>query len=289
MSRLTERAPAKINLHLRILGRRADGYHDLETLFQAIELHDTLEATPAGSTSLHVEGDIDVGPVDHNLVLRAAQAFRDAVPGAPHVAFRLTKRIPSGAGLGGGSSDAAAALRVMNALAGNPLEQGALRELGATLGADVAFFLAGSSLASAISRGDEVTPREPLPAADVVVVDPGFPIATRDAFAWWDAAAALENPHDEMPAQVRTFAALRGLVRNDFEEVVFARHPELARVRDVLATLGADLAMLSGSGSCVFGVFERGAPVDGGERLVRAVVEDARVLYTRTLAEREAR
>ena len=289
MRGVVEQAPAKINLHLRIVGRAADGYHDLETIFQALELHDTLEASLADATTLDVEGGIDAGPLEQNLVLRAARAFRGRVPNAPHAAFRLVKRVPSGAGLGGGSSDAAAALRALNALAGEPLDGPALRALGATLGADVAFFLCGSPLAAATGRGDVLTAWPPLPRADVLVVDPGFAVATRDAFAWWDAHASNDGRESAMrvtapfPAP-RAFDALRGAVRNDFETVVFERHPELARVRDALARAGATIAMLSGSGSCVYGLFDGEATADRAAALVRSAHPGATVMRTWTRA-----
>ena len=280
-----ERAPAKINLHLRIASRAPDGYHNLETLFQALELHDTLEATRADATTLEVHGTVETGPDADNLVLRAARAFETAVRDAPAVAFRLTKRIPSGAGLGGGSSDAAAALRALNALADSPLPPDALRELGAALGADVAFFLCGSPLAWGTGRGEQLQPLEPLPSARVLVVDPGFAVPTRDAFGWWDARAphvAAEHAHPAPAPSVRAFAGLRGAVRNDFEEVVFERHPELARVRDALANAGAFLAMLSGSGSCVYGLFDADTTAKRAEELVRIECPAATVLRTVT-------
>lgn len=280
MDEVTEQAPAKINLRLRIVGRAADGYHDLETIFQALELHDTLDARVAGRTTLEVEGDVDTGPAEGNLVMRAAAAFRRAVPDAPDAAFRLVKRIPSAAGLAGGSSDAAAALRALNALSGEPLDREALSALGATLGADVAFFLCGSPLAAATGRGEDLVPWTPLPAADVLVVDPRIAVATRDAFAWWDDAGTTGAAVPMKP--VPAFGALRATAANDFESVVFTRHPQLGRIRDALAGLGADIAMLSGSGSCVYGLFESGAPLEEAHALLRNVAPAAHVLQTRT-------
>ncbi len=265
---VVERAHAKINLQLRILSRRPDGYHELDTTFQALELHDVLEARAADATSLTVEGPVDAGPLDDNLVLRAARAFGEATDPAPRAAFRLSKRIPASAGLGGGSSDAAAALRALNRLAGDPLDRGALLALGARLGSDVPFFLVGSSRARASGRGEQLTALPAEPSRPVVVVDPGFRIATRDAFAWWDAEKA-------QPGQP---------TGNDFEPVVFARHPVLARLRDALLAAGATTAMLSGSGSCVWGLYENEARVGSAEHAARSVLPQAEVIHTRTLA-----
>lgn len=283
MRSVRERAPAKINLRLRILSRDPDGYHQLETLFQAIELHDSIEARIAGATTVRVEGDVDIGAPERNLALRAAHAFRDEVHEAPQVELRLVKRIPAGAGLGGGSSDAAATLRAMNRLSGEPLDAAALLDLGATLGSDVAFFLCGSSLAHATGRGERLVPMPAFRPVPVVVVDPAFPIATADAFAWWDEeepeprkATTLRRPDD--------FDALRPNAVNDFESVVFDRHPELGRIRDVLERAGATIARLSGSGSCVFGLFADDAPPRELDDVLRGVAPAARVLHTRTLA-----
>ncbi|HYE91693.1 MAG TPA: 4-(cytidine 5'-diphospho)-2-C-methyl-D-erythritol kinase [Terriglobales bacterium] len=264
---VVERAHAKVNLRLRILGRRPDGYHELDTIFQALELHDLLEAERARATRLSIDGDVDAGPVEDNLVLRAAGAFAEATGQASGVSFRLTKCIPAGAGLGGGSSDAAAALRALNRLADEPLDAAALLALGARLGSDVAFFLCGATRAQATGRGEQLTALPPVQTRPVLVVDPGFRIATRDAFAWWDARSPAPGAADA----------------NDFEPVVFARFPLLARVRDALLEAGAATAMLSGSGSCVFGMFEPRAPTDAAAVSLRAVAPEARVLHTTTL------
>ena len=286
---VVEQAPAKINLHLRIVSREPDGYHHLETLFQALDLHDSLEARVADEPSLVVDGAVDTGPAEQNLVLRAARAFAAARPDAPAAAFRLTKRIPSGAGLGGGSSDAAAALRALNALARSPLGPDRLRDLGATLGADVAFFLCGSPLAWATGRGERLDPRAPLPAAPVLVVDPGFAVSTRDAFGWWDARASSTDAGGgaDMATLSHTasaFAALRGAVRNDFESVVFARHSVLKEIRDALDRAGASIAMLSGSGSCIYGLFDSDAAALEAGEAVAAIAPRATLLHTRTRA-----
>ncbi|HUF13606.1 MAG TPA: 4-(cytidine 5'-diphospho)-2-C-methyl-D-erythritol kinase [Longimicrobiales bacterium] len=300
---VVEKAPAKINLHLRIVSRLADGYHELRTIFQALELHDRLEAVIADETSVQVEGDAQTGPVEDNLVLRAVRAFRDTVPDAPHARLRLVKRIPAGAGLGGGSSDAAAALRAINTLAGSPLPLARLRTIGGSLGSDVPFFLCGSPRAYGEGRGERLAPLAASPSAHVLLVDPGFPVATRDAFAWWDARHA-QGPVGRGIAGMadgargtgaaggerapplgasEDFASLAGWARNDFEDVVFERHPELRAIERALHGAGAILAMLSGSGSCVYGIFDDPARAEAAERHVRKVMPAARVLRTRTV------
>lgn len=285
---VVERAPAKINLDLRILSREPDGYHRLETVFQALELHDLIDARPAEALSLEIEGDVDVGPDRDNLVLRAARAFDEAMPGAGRARLRLVKHIPAGAGLGGASSDAAATLRALNALADQPLDAQVLVEIGARLGSDVPFFLCGSPLASAEGRGELLSPLPPLPSAAVLVVDPGFPVATRDAFRWWDERHATGAPEGAAQSSAYRslprdgFESIGRIARNDFEGVVFERHPMLERIRDGLAGAGATLALLSGSGSCVYGVFSDDALADEAARAVQQFQPDARVIATRT-------
>lgn len=285
---VVERAPAKINLDLRIVSREPDGYHRLETIFQALELHDVIEARAADTMSLRVDGAIDVGPEGDNLVMRAARAFRDAVPGAPLAAIRLVKRIPAGAGLGGGSSDAAAALRALDRLAGSALPDEALSDIGVALGSDVPFFLCGSPLARATGRGEILEPLPVLEPAHVVLVDPGFPVSTRDAFAWWDErhggapAEAARRARADTHAPIDSFAALAAHARNDFEEVVFERHPPLGAVKAGMLAAGAIGALLSGSGSCVYGIFEDERSTESAARALHELVPDARVLRTRT-------
>lgn len=288
---MVERAPAKINLDLRILSREPDGYHRLETLFQALELHDVVEARPADALALEVEGDVDTGPAQDNLVLRAARAFLAAAPDAGPARLRLVKRIPAGAGLGGGSSDAAATLRALDALAGEPLGPQALREIGARLGSDVPFFLCGSPLARAQGRGERLTPLLPLPSAAVLVVDPGFPIATRDAFGWWDEHVAASGGRHATPEPGRDdapgtgphdFEALAAYARNDFEPPVFARHPSLAALKRHLLDAGATLSLLSGSGSCVWAVFRDDDRAAAAGARAGDLLPGARVLLTRS-------
>jgi len=260
------RAFAKINLSLRVLRRRRDGYHDLRTVFQSIALHDTLTIAPHRGAIRLTCDDAHV-PVDaSNLVLRAAEAIWEAAGrrGGPRgVAIHLTKRIPVAAGLGGGSADAAAALRALGALW--RVDDGRLRSIGAALGADVAYFLVGGT-AMGLGRGDVLLPLADRSDAWVVVAVPEFGVSTPHAYAWWDEEndTAKKNPDINV---------------NDLEGPVARRHPEIARLIAALRTSGASLAAMSGSGSAVFGLFdERTVAVRAARRL------GGRTLVTRTLS-----
>lgn len=252
-------APAKVNLYLRVLGRRADGYHEIETLFQAVDLADEVCVELGGSgVSLDVDGPA-LGPVEENLAVRAARSFRAAAGLTEGVRIRLRKRIPAGAGLGGGSSDAAAVLAALSALVAGAPSAAELRARAATLGSDVPFFLCGSSLAIGRGRGEVLEPLEPLPPADLVLVLPPLHVSTRDAY---EALGAPSLPLG-WEAEGESIGAPGGWVdvcsraRNDFQSFAAARHPHIARSLGALSAAGASLAMLSGSGGACFGLFER--------------------------------
>jgi 4-diphosphocytidyl-2-C-methyl-D-erythritol kinase len=189
-------AHAKINLFLRVLEREADGYHRIETVFQRLALADdvTLAAT-TGERRLDVSWDgmpgVDIGPPDQNLAWRAAEAFRDAAGWPDGWRITMVKRIPAGAGLGGGSSDAAAVLRALNGIAPSPLAPDRLIAIGAGLGADVAFFVSGLSLATGEGRGHMLAPLSALPRAHVVLAIPLYGIGTGGAYA---ALADMRGP-----------------------------------------------------------------------------------------------
>ncbi|MGH7507807.1 MAG: 4-(cytidine 5'-diphospho)-2-C-methyl-D-erythritol kinase, partial [Longimicrobiales bacterium] len=252
-------APAKVNLRLVVLAREESGYHQLETVFCALDLADELVIVPAGSgVRLEVHG-AELGPPEQNLVYRATTAFFSAIVRKPAVDIVLRKHIPVGAGLGGGSSDAAATLRALNERHGKPLDDDALVRLGGTLGSDVPFLLCGSPLALAWGRGDRLLPLDPLAARPVLLVVPPHPIATAEAYRDLAAArerAALRPAALRLPLQaLEDWSAVRRIAVNDFEPVVFARFPDLEAARDTLLAAGADLALLAGSGSAVFGIF----------------------------------
>lgn len=253
------RAPAKVNLHLRILGRRPDGFHDLETLFQAVDLCDEVTLTPGPpGVRLAVEGP-DLGPLEENLAYRAAQGFLSAagLSGDVGVSIRLRKVIPAGAGLGGGSSDAGAVLRGMRALWPGRADGSAVDALATGLGSDVPFFLGESGLAVGTGRGEVLEPRPPLPTGHLVLVLPPVHVATGGAYA--ALARAREGGPPPEPAGWRweapTWADVVARAANDFQSVIAPVHAEVADSLTALEAAGARPALLSGSGAACFGVF----------------------------------
>ncbi|HSV55678.1 MAG TPA: 4-(cytidine 5'-diphospho)-2-C-methyl-D-erythritol kinase, partial [Magnetospirillaceae bacterium] len=180
-------APAKINLHLEVRDRRADGFHDILSLFQAVSLVDTLELNiEEGSEAVRLAGSFDCQEAE-NTIVRAARAFKDASGARGGLSIRAEKRIPAGAGLGGGSSDAAAVLKALNEAYGRPLAASRLGALGAALGSDVPFFL-GGACAVVSGRGEFIEPAEAREDYRLVILFPGFPERTVEAYAVLDAA-----------------------------------------------------------------------------------------------------
>jgi 4-diphosphocytidyl-2-C-methyl-D-erythritol kinase len=254
---LRANAPAKINLDLRVLAREADGFHQIETIFLLVNLCDVVTAHRSESgVSLEVVG-AQLGTSEENLVYRAAVGFfrRSGIDAG--VQIRLEKRIPAGAGLGGGSSDAATTLRLLNALFADPLGVPELTEVAAELGADVPFFLTPSGFALGWGRGDRILEMPAPEPRHVVLALPALHISTPQAYA------ALSHrgldPAGSRSLEQSTLANWDRLASdslNDFESVVFSRHPVLAEIRDALMERGAGLARMSGSGSAVFGIFD---------------------------------
>jgi 4-diphosphocytidyl-2-C-methyl-D-erythritol kinase len=280
------RAFAKVNLCLHVLGKRTDNYHELRTIFQTISLHDTLDLSitpgPSGFEFGMTSSDpaLPLGP--ENLVMRAIRAIGPEIGFQGSVSVRLEKRIPVARGLGGGSSDAAAALIGMLRLTGwerdVPLPR--LMEIAAGLGADVPFFLFGGR-ALAVNRGDEIYPLEDGPKRTVVVVSPkGIGVSTKEAYEW----LSPELTRLSKPNRIWGFCALcwsrQEKVSNDFEGPVFSRHPRLREIRDGLLKRGAADAALAGSGSAVFGIFRNPAQA---RRAARAFQEDS-VFVVETLS-----
>jgi 4-diphosphocytidyl-2-C-methyl-D-erythritol kinase len=263
MSEVRIPAFAKINLRLDVLGKRADGFHELRTIFQTISLHDELRlrASRSGGVTLTIEGNqpLSAEPVEKNLVYRAVDALRRELRIRGGVELQLKKTIPAGRGLGGGSSDAAAALLGYLRLTRKKLAAARLMEMAAFLGADVPFFLLGGR-ALGINKGDEIYPLPDIPKLHVLVVSPKeIHVPTPDAYRWL-MAKALRLTKSAVNPKLWEFCALcwsaqgSGL-SNDFEAPVFRRHPRLDRIKRELLQRGAAEASLAGSGSAVFGVF----------------------------------
>jgi 4-diphosphocytidyl-2-C-methyl-D-erythritol kinase len=276
-------AYAKVNLALNITGKRGDGYHELRTVFQTISLHDTLDISIARSPGLRAQRMTCSDPGlqgQENLVLRAIRAISPEIGFEGSLVVHLEKRIPVARGLGGGSSDAAAALIGMLRLTNMELPLPRLIEIAASLGADVPFFLFGGR-ALAVNRGDEIYPMEQGPKRTIVVVSPkGIGVPTKDAYGW----LAPELTRLTKPNRIWKFCALcwsrQETVSNDFEGPVFSRHPRLREIRDGLLKRGAANAALAGSGSAVFGVFRNPAQA---RRAARAFPEDS-VFVAETLS-----
>jgi 4-diphosphocytidyl-2-C-methyl-D-erythritol kinase len=252
---------AKVNLRLDILGKRPDTYHELRTIFQTISLHDELRLrhSKASGICLNINGNQSLSsePAHKNLVYKAVDALRRELDVRPGVEVDLYKKIPVGRGLGGGSSDAAAALLGYLRLTGGKIPTARLMEIAASLGADVPFFLFGGR-ALGIGHGDEIYPLPDIPKLALLVVSPSdIHVPTPDAYRWLKAPALTKN---RSASKLWKFCSLcwsaqgRGL-SNDFERPVFQRHPHLARIKRALLQRGATEASLAGSGSAVFGVF----------------------------------
>ncbi|HET7698396.1 MAG TPA: 4-(cytidine 5'-diphospho)-2-C-methyl-D-erythritol kinase [Vicinamibacterales bacterium] len=284
----TVRAHAKVNLDLRVLGVRADGNHELRTVFQGIELHDTLVCRERpGPFTLQCRTP-GVPLDDRNLIWRAAAALWTALgrAGAPRdVVVRIEKQIPLEAGLGGGSSDAAAALVALGRLWGGAALT-LLREVGATIGADVPFFLSGGT-ALGLGRGEEIYPLVDLPPHFVVIVRPPFGVSTAEAYGWYDEdrASGQRDENRELQQLPVPWPTRAAQMINDLEPPVIRRHPEIAGFKAQLRELGATAAAMSGSGSAVFGLFRsRAAAHHAVKPLSR---NGARALVTRTLSRAE--
>jgi 4-diphosphocytidyl-2-C-methyl-D-erythritol kinase len=255
---------AKVNLRLDVLGKRADGYHELRTIFQTISLRDTLRFRESHKPGIHLTIDgneqLSAEAAEKNLVYRAVDALRHKLNIEPGVEIQLIKRIPAGRGLGGGSSDAAAALLGYLQFTREKLPSASLLTIAAGLGADVPFFLLGGR-ALAVNKGDEIYPLPDTPKLTLLVVSPkDVHVPTPDAYRWLHARDLASLTKPEAARKLFEFCALcwsaqGAALSNDFEPAVFQRHPRLARIRRDLLRRGASEALLAGSGSAVFGVF----------------------------------
>jgi 4-diphosphocytidyl-2-C-methyl-D-erythritol kinase len=259
-------AQAKLNLHLRILNREESGFHTIETIYHLIEYADEVKVSIEndGRRVLDVNG-ADLGSVESNLAYRAVLAYYDACNWPPGFTIEVDKKIPAGAGLGGGSADAAAVLRALDSLHRQPLGDKRLIGIGASLGADVPFLVSSEVMALAWGHGERMLGLAALPQRDVLLVTPDFQVSTADAYSWVDAdrpsggeiaehsASDLLLISDEMLSSWKSVAKLN---RNDFIAPVADRHPEIRTYLENLNGTGSFLASMTGSGSTLFGLYD---------------------------------
>ena len=263
-------AQAKLNLFLRVLAREQTGFHQIETLFIRIELGDVVRVrTTAGARSLDCDGPMlppgGLGAPEKNLAWRAADLYGAIARWPAGFAIEIEKRIPVGGGLGGGSADAGAVLRALDALNPEPIGPLALLQIAARLGSDVPFLTSRDPLALAWGRGERMLALPALPPRDVVLVIPPYPVATSDAYGWLAASRTGESgvagPSLRQLPDLASWAGVDHSMRNDFQLVVSQHHPDLADLaRALVVDHGARRALLGGSGSTVFGLFD--APAD---------------------------
>ncbi len=273
-------AHAKANLFLRVLAREASDYHTIETAFALLELHDELlvDRTPRG-IELSVDG-ADAGPLGENLAYRAASMVLEATGGTFGVRMRLEKRIPVRAGLGGGSSDGAAALHAVNRLAQDAVPRHEILQFAARLGSDVPFFASGAPLAVGWGRGERLF-RLPAPGASpVLLAVPPVGVSTAEAYRLLDVARMTEGRRGAVVLDRDAFTSWGGIGRlggNDFEPPVFNRHPDIRALFERIAETRPLLVRLSGSGSAIVAIYKHerdrdGAALEIGEsrqRLIR--------------------
>ena len=281
------RAFAKINLGLKVRARRPDSYHEIFTIYQTLALHDRLTISLARSGGVSVECDHPTIPGGRqNLVHRACELWKRARNYRGGIKVNLEKKIPMGAGLGGGSSDAAATLLGLERLTGNRMDFNTQLRLAARLGSDVPLFLWGGRVLGC-SRGEEVYPLWDFPKRKCLVVFPRFSVSTAEAYRELDQRSNLRLTKSAKGSSICSFGAwplfpleFWGPAENDFEEVVFAKWPRLARLKAQLIRAGAETASLTGSGSAVFALF------DSAPKLVRAtklIPAEWQIFKTRTL------
>jgi 4-diphosphocytidyl-2-C-methyl-D-erythritol kinase len=255
---------AKVNSRLDVLGKRVDGYHELRTIFHTISLRDTLQFHPRRDSTieLRIQGNelLSQEPPEKNLAYRAVDALQRELKIRSGVQITLQKRIPAGRGLGGGSSDAAAALLGYLQFTKKKVDAALLLQIAGSLGADVPFFLLGGR-ALGIGKGDEIYPLPDIPTLSLLVVSPGdIHVPTPDAYGWLQAPDVASLTKAAAAPKLLKFCALCWSVQgkglsNDFEPAVFQHHPRLNQIKRELLQRGASEALLAGSGSAVFGIF----------------------------------
>jgi 4-diphosphocytidyl-2-C-methyl-D-erythritol kinase len=282
------RAHAKINLDLRVLGTRADGYHELRTVFQAITLHDTITIVPREGP-FAIECRTAGVPLDRsNLIWKAAQALWRSMRRDGEVrdlVVQLEKNIPLQAGLGGGSGNAAATLIALARMWRLDVRPAQLADVAAALGADVPFFLSGGT-ALGLGRGEEIYPLADLPRHWIVLLVPGFGVSTVDAYTWYDNDREIDRGGVREPQHVPgPWPSRAAQMINDLEPAIGRRYPEIDQMKAALRRAGALAAAMSGSGSAVFGLFQRRA--DATSAVERLASSGWKVLLTESLGRGE--
>lgn len=253
------RAYAKLNLSLDIKGLREDGYHELESVMQTVSVWDDLELTVGKGSGITLECNLSYIPTDdRNLAVRAAQLFyQELGRPAPDLHIKIDKKIPVGAGMAGGSADAAGVLRLLNQAEGRPFTGAQLQAVGLRLGADVPFCLVGGTCLCG-GVGEQLTPLPPMPDCAILIAKPAASISTKTAYGLFDEFEPKSRA--DIPAMERALAAgdlkaLAAALGNSLEAPIMAHKPIIAAVRDKLRSAGALGAMMTGSGSAVFGIF----------------------------------
>jgi len=258
--RIFEKAPAKINLSLDVLHKREDGYHEVEMIMTMVDLADRLEFTKLPRDTIIITSQVGFIPLDDkNLAVQAARIMKDRFGVHSGVHIHLDKHIPVAAGLAGGSSDAAAALRGLNRLWNLGLSVAELQKLGEEIGSDVPFCIAGGT-AIARGRGELLQPIEAIPQCWVVLAKPPIHVSTSDVYGKLRASAIRKHPAtEELLAAIRNkdFNRMCGSMGNVLEEVTLDMYPEVRRIKESMIKLGADGVLMSGSGPTVFGLVSK--------------------------------
>lgn len=256
MDQITLKAPAKVNYRLDVLRKRPDGYHDLRMIMQPIDLCDEVTIRRVADAGITVTCGVDGVPDgEGNIAWRAARALFDPAGADGGLAISILKRIPVAAGLGGGSSDAAAVLSGVNQLLGLGHSRERLMEIGTRLGADVPFFLLGGpALAEGI--GERLTPLEGIPCAWIALINPSFPVSTAWAYGQLKLSLTTNATIPYIPLFYGALVQVAGILANDLERVTMEAHPVIGDIKEKLLAAGALGTLMSGSGPTVFGIFE---------------------------------
>lgn len=250
---ITKASPAKVNLYLRVLRKREDGYHDILSLMQRISLCDEMTFLPGANRMVIRCPDSSLPEDENNIVYRAAAAFYSRIAARPDIEITIRKKIPIAAGLGGGSSNAATTLMTLNELSGCPLTREELLGIGAKLGADVPFFIFGNT-AWASGIGDQMIEAAPLPPLWFILINPGFEVSTKLVYQGLNLGLTNGRINYSIPRFYTEGDIIRSLT-NDLEKVTLKLHPVLGQIKSLLLANGAAGALMSGSGPTVFGVF----------------------------------